>query len=337
MMNTEQLNSYLEKRHENDKKEEEKKTETVETKVETEKKAEEPAKPEVETGEAKPAETEVQETKTTEVSEDKKEKVGSEEVKPKETETKPVEEAETKPTEDKKKDAGKKTYSRQEKIDYAFQKQKRKYEARIRELEEQLNEKKERPKFEENKEEYIRFEVDRLTKENEKKRLEEEYREARNQAAQEINDRRIESCFTDPAEQEKYRALVKSNGRDLVKILDREDPDGAIFGYLDDSELSPILTRILMTNREYRDEILSKSTAYGKLRAMEQLEAKVRWAQKQMENRQKKAEEVPQPAEQPKPAIPVVGTVTKSDSSAGKVVKDYNNVLHNLNQRKYHQ
>lgn len=88
-----------------------------------------------------------------------------------------------------------------------------------------------------------------------------------------------------------------------------------------------------MTNKEYRNEVLSKTSPYGKQRAMENLEAKVRWAQQQLENRKKKGQEK-EPAPE-KPKIPVVGTVTKSDPDNGNVIKDYNDVLHKLNQRKY--
>lgn len=310
MMNTDQINSYLEKLHAND-------------------------NTDAEPTEAKVEETKVQEAQTVDATQDSK--TGSEEVEIKESDVKPTEETEKKPAEDNKK-SGKK-YSKQEQIDYSFQKLKtreeakrKKLEARIKELEEALNKKDNAPSFDKDKEEYIKYSVDQYGKEAEKKRLEQEYIDSKRYEAEELNRKRIETCFADETEREKYNSLVKANGPEFVKMLDREDPESVILGYLDDSDISPILIRILMTNKEYRDEVLSKTSPYGKQRAMENLEAKVRWAQQQLENRKKKNLEV-----QEKPKIPVVGTVTKSDSNDGNIVKDYNDVLHKLNQRKYNK
>lgn len=306
MMNTDQINSYLEKLHStNDEN-------TVND----------------ETTKANVEDSKTQEAQTVDATQETP-KTGSEEEEIKESDVKPTEETEKKPTEDKK--SGKK-YSKQEQIDYSFQKLKtreeskrRKLEARIKELEEALNKKDNAPSFDKDKEEYIKYSVDQYSKEAEKKRLEQEYIDSKRYEAEELNRKRIETCFTDEVEREKYNNLVKENGPDFVKMLDREDPESVILGYLDDSDISPILIRILMTNKEYRNEVLSKSSPYGKQRAMENLEAKVRWAKQQLENRKKNE----------KPKIPVVGTVTKSDSNDGNVVKDYNDVLHKLNQRKY--
>lgn len=315
MMNADQLNSYLEKLHANDDDNNKANAESTEAKVE------EPKAQEAQTADA-----------TQELP-----KAGSEEVEIKEPEAKPAEETEKKPAEDKK--SGKK-YSKQEQIDYSFQKLKtreeakrRKLEARIKELETALSKKDKAPSYEESKEDYIRYEVDRYGKETEKQRLEQEILDSKRHEAEELNRKRIEACFTDETEREKYNNLVKTNGPEFVKLLDREDPESVILGYLDDSDISPILVRILMTNKEYRNEVLSKTSPYGKQRAMENLEAKVRWAQQQLENRKKKEQEK-EPVQE-KPKIPVVGTVTKSDSSEGNNIKDYNDVLHKLNQRKY--
>lgn len=312
MMNADQINSYLEKLHANDNDNKTTDAESTEAKVE---------------------ETKVQEAQTVDATQETP-KTGSEEVEIKESDVKPTEETEKKPAEDKKQ-SGKK-YSKQEQIDYSFQKLKtreeakrKKLEARIKELEEALSKKDDAPSFDKEKEEYIKYSVDRYGKEAEKKRLEQEYVDSKRYEAEELNRKRIETCFADEAEREKYNNLVKTNGPEFVKMLDKEDPESVILGYLDDSDISPILIRILMTNKEYRNEVLSKTSPYGKQRAMENLEAKVRWAQQQLENRKKK-NETPE-----KPKIPVVGTVTKSDPDNGTVMKDYNDVLHKLNQRKY--
>jgi chemotaxis protein histidine kinase CheA len=315
MMNTEQLNAYLEKRHAN---------------------SEQPTS-EVETTKANVEDTKVQETNTVEASEEKIE-TGSEDENKVENETQPVEtKPEDKPAE-KKPETQKKQYSKQEKIDFAFQKEKakrKKLEARIRELEEQLKNQpnKTLSDFNNNVEDYFDYKFGKTTAEAEHKRLEDEIVESKRYEAEQINKQRIINCFPDEAEQAKYNQLVAQNGPKFVKMLDDADPEGAILGYLDDSDVAPILIRIMMTNKDYRDGVLSKSSPYGKQRAMEQLEAKVRWAQQQLANKAAKKEAAP--AEPAKPTIPVVGTVTKSDSNDGAVVKDYNQVLQKLNARRY--
>ena len=315
MMNTEQLNAYLEKRHAN---------------------SEQPTS-EVETTKANVEDTKVQETNTVEASEEKIE-TGSEDENKVENETQPVEtKPEDKPAE-KKPETQKKQYSKQEKIDFAFQKEKakrKKLEARIRELEEQLKNQpnKTLSDFNNNVEDYFDYKFGKTTAEAEHKRLEDEIVESKRYEAEQINKQRIINCFPDEAEQAKYNQLVVQNGPKFVKMLDDADREGAILGYLDDSDVAPILIRIMMTNKDYRDGVLSKSSPYGKQRAMEQLEAKVRWAQQQLANKAAKKEAAP--AEPAKPTIPVVGTVTKSDSNDSAVVKDYNQVLQKLNARRY--
>jgi len=318
MMNTDQINSYLEKLHA---------TNDENTVNE-------------ETTKANVEESKTQEAQTVDATQETP-KTGSEEEEIKESDVKPTEETEKKPAEDKKQ-SGKK-YSKQEQIDYSFQKLKtreeakrKKLEARIKELEEALNKKDNAPSFDKDKEEYIKYSVDQYGKEAEKKRLEQEYIDSKRYEAEELNRKRIETCFADEVEREKYNTLIKNNGPDFVKLLDKEDPESVVLGYLDDCDISPILVRILMTNKEYRDQVLSKSSPYGKQRAMENLEAKVRWAQKQLENRKLKEQENEHNVQE-KPKIPVVGTVTKSDSNDGNIVKDYNDVLHKLNQRKYNK
>lgn len=336
MMTTDQVSSYLEKLHSRDQKSTE-----VETVKAEEPKATEPSNTE---------ETEVKENQTVELSDaDKENKTGSDVSSNPDTDAKPAEVSEKKVTDDSKSVADKKSerpekkFTKQEQIDYSFQKLKakeeakrKKLEARIAFLEKSLKESKskEAPSFKDQPEEFLRQEIDRQSKESEKERLEKEYFESKTREADEINKMRIEQCFKDERERDTYNTLVKEHGKELVDILDKRDPESAVLGYLDDSDVSPILIRILMTNKEYRDEVLSKSSPIAKFRAMERLEAKVRWAQQQLENRRKKEEVPPANADSKvdeKKKLPVVGSVTKSDSDNGTLVKDYNTLLHNLN------
>jgi len=328
MMNIDQINEYLEKKHENENRED-----IVDTK-----------KPEAEIASANAKETEVQETDTDKVTEDNN-TAGSDVEKKEEEKTKPVEvqtpENKTEESKEKPKENPKKEYSKQEKIDFAFQKEKakrKKLEARIKELEEE-NKKYKGLKLEDFKndsEQFTNYLVDQKIREIEKKRLEDEYRTSKMMEAEEVNRQRIAECFPDEVEQSKYNELVTKNGKNFVELLDEKDPDQVVLGFLDDSPISPLLIRIMMTNKEYRDEVLGKSSPYARQSAMERLEQKVLWARQQLANKVKKEQQETTEQKPQKPQIPVVGSVTQSDPSNGSVIKDYNAELERLNkQRKY--
>lgn len=240
------------------------------------------------------------------------------------------------PAETETKSDRKQSYTRQEKIDFAFKKEKAKrkaaeakYQAVMAELEKL---KKQQPN-KENAVEYVDYAVDLKDKEREASRLQEQIRESQSLEYEELNNARIRECFPDEAEQEKFRQIVDKEGPRLLKKLDAEDPEQAVLAYLDDSPIAPILTRLMIAKPEYLDEVLSKRSPYGKYSAMEKLAERVEYARQQMA----KPEEVPQPAaaaEAPKPVLPVVGSVTKSDANKDTPKHfDANAVLHKLNSK----
>lgn len=298
-------------------------TEDVETKatVEAEQKTETP-----ETTEATATEVVAEQKTEPEVkAEEPKEPVHAE----------PEQKTETaQPAETETKSDRKQSYTRQEKIDYAFKKEKArrkaaeaKYQAVMAELE-QL--KKKQPN-KENAVEYVDYAVDLKDKEREASRLQEQIRESQSLEYEELNNARIRECFPDEAEQEKFRQIVNKEGPKLLRKLDDEDPEQAVLAYLDDSPIAPILTRLMIAKPEYLDEVLSKHSFYGKYVAMDKLAERVEYARQQMA----KPEEVPQPAaapETPKPVLPVVGSVTKSDANKDTPKTfDPNALLHKLN------
>ena len=254
-------------------------------------------------------------------------------------ETKPVE-TETK-TEDK---PEKKTYSKQEQIDYAFQKLKaknKKLAARIKELEEESKKKPNNLTLEDfkgNVQDYSDYRTDQKIAEYEKKRLMDEYNASQAEEYDAINNKKITECFPDAVEQEKYRQLVKQEGGNLLKKLDANDPEQAILGFLDDSDVAPILVRIFISKPQYLDNILAKRSPYGKYREMEKLAESVQYAREQIANRNKPMN-AEQPKEETKPAIPVIGSVTKSEQHKdSKTVFDANAILHKLKEKnKYHK
>lgn len=252
------------------------------------------------------------------------------------------EEVETKPVETETKVEKKPTYSKQEKIDFAFQKKQakiKKLEQRNKELEEELKKYKglTLEDFKGNHQDYLDYKVDMLDKQREVKQIQDEIKTTQTQEFNESNKRKIQNCFPDEATQSKYSDLIANKGVDLVKTLDEYDKEQAILGYLDDSELSPLLITLLITEPSYLNEVLSKNSPYGKYRAMEKLEEKVQFARNKMaEQNSKPAEKV---EEKQKPAIPVIGSVTKSESTKDtKKVFDANQILHDLkNKNKYHK
>lgn len=252
------------------------------------------------------------------------------------------EETTVKPTEVETKTEKKPSYSKQEKIDYAFQKKKAKIkqlEQRNKELEEEIKKYKNLTleDFKGNHQDYLDYKVDYNTKQQEYNRNKEEANRFKNEEAERINNERIARCFPDPDEQSRYSQIIQSEGSKLVAKLDEEDPEQAVLGYLDDSEISPILVRLLIAEPSYLNEILSKRSAMGKYRAMEKLEDRVRWAQEKMSQPKEETQVVKE--EEKKPAIPVIGSVTKSESTKdSKPVFDANAELRRLKSKnKFHK
>lgn len=281
-----------------------------------------------------------QEVETVETSQEST-PTGSEKVEePEVTETKPVDEPKDKAVEDKKtsEKIDKRQYTKQEKIDYAFQKEKakqKKLEARIRELEAQLAEKKNLTieDFDNKVGDYVNYAVDRKDKEREKAQIEEALNESRRAEYDAMNQRKVDFCFPDENEKAIYNKLLADHGKEFLKTLDDNDPQEAVLGFLDDSDVAPLLVRILMTSKTHRDQVLSKHSPYAKQRAMEALENSVKFA---MAKLAKQRNTVPEKTEETKPvktAMPIVGSVTKTEKGSGNEVKDYNDILHKLNNR----
>lgn len=253
----------------------------------------------------------------------------------------------TQPVEKETKSDVKPTYTKQEKIDYAFQKKQakiKKLEQRNRELEEEIKKYKglKLEDFKGNTQDYLDYAVDFKDKQRELNRNQEEIQAEQNAQYDEVNAKRIAECFPDENEQKKFHAIISQNGPALLKKLDAEDPDGAILSYLDDSDISPILTRILIAEPSYLDSVLMKRSPYGKYMAMDELAKRVMYAKNEMAKRNsivpEKTEDT-KPVEHSKPAIPVVGSVTKSeDTKDSKPVFDPNQILHKLKTKnKYHK
>ena len=297
-----------------------------------ESKAEAKAEPETET-EAKGGEPA---TATDTPAEPKTEQEKAEEPKPVDAE--PEKKTETaQPAETETKSERKQSYTHQEQVDYAFKREKAKRkaaEAKYQAVSKELEALKKKQVNKEDTAEYVDYAVDLRTKEREANELQEQIRESQYAEYEQLNNARIKECFPDEAEQAKFRAIVESEGPKLVKQLDAEDPDQAVLAFLDDSPIAPILTRLLIAKPEYLNDVLSKRSPYGKYMAMQTLADKVELARQQMAEKETVKETSEEPAPTPKPAIPVVGSVTKSDANKDtKKAFDPNALLHSLNDK----
>ena len=324
MMNTDKVNAVYEKYAGKS----DTNTDKVETEAKVETKAEEVKEETVATG-------------TNQVSDTNTEKDNNE----KTPDTTKVET--TQPVEKETKVDKKPHYTKQEQIDYAFQKKQAKIkrlEQRNRELEEELK-KRDALKLEDfgnDTQKYLDYAVDVKDKQRELARNQEEIKAEQIAEYDELNNKRIAECFPDEKEQKIFRAIIQQNGNAFLQKLDSFDPDGAILSYLDDSDISPLLTRILISSPEYLDEVLSKRSPYGKYNAMDKLAQRVQYAREEIKKRDEAAANntISQETEvKTKPSIPVVGSVTKSENTKdSKPVFDPNQILHKLKQKnKYHK
>ena len=191
----------------------------------------------------------------------------------------------------------------------------------------------------------VNYQVDLKTKESEFDRLNDSIQESQRAEYEEINERRIQNCFAEPEEQKRFKEIIQVEGPKLLKRLDQDDQENAVLSYLDDSDISPILMRVLIAKPNILDQVLSKRSGYGKYQAMAELENNVRLAQKQLndqKSKEKQPAETQNSSQQPAPAkpLPVVGSVTKSDSTKdSKKAFDPNEYLRKLKagQRRYTQ
>lgn len=208
------------------------------------------------------------------------------------------------------------------------------YENKIRQYEEELNRYRGLQKTDfKSEEDYINHVVNQRMWETSAEHLKAAKAQIEAEEFDAIHAQRVENCFPDEKDRATYNKLIQDHGRDFLQLLNENDPDGAILEYLDDSDYQPLLLRVLMTRPEYREEIFNKRNPSNKIRAMEALENKIKYAQNVIAKRRANAVAAPQSVQ-----IPVVGKVAKGDSQVAPVQKDfnyYNDMLKKLNSRKY--
>jgi len=230
------------------------------------------------------------------------------------------------------------------KRDYAFirEKQKRKdmkakYEARIKELEDELNKKNGlEPEHFKNqdgtldaksymnwkfKERDMQDEIQRIRKQNDDEQYNYDLE----------RDRYItEHCFTDPQELQEYNKLISDKGKAFAEAVRERDPNGVVFGYLETLNEYPIVLKELMDlnknptllQRVFRSSD-PDSLKYNISRVADEI----------LENYHSPRQVQPPVQPETKPAIPVIGKqITNQTTSVEPIVKDrnyWNNYLRN--------
>ena len=190
-------------------------------------------------------------------------------------------------TEDKNKKKGK-SYTKEQRTQHAFAKEKsrrRAVEAELADLKEKLKkyEGLSLEHFKNDQEAYNDYKLDRRFDEEKVKRLESEQAELVNEEAAEVARMRVEACYPDEAEQAKYQNLIaraESNFESMHPEIGcksfseflLQEKDRAIISYLQDSDNAPKLIRHFINKPEVAQRIMSMSNPYKKFFELQQLE-----------------------------------------------------------------
>ena len=227
--------------------------------------------------------------------------------------------------------------------DYAFirEKQKRKeqkakYEARIKELEEELKKRDglEAKHFTKedgsaDPEAYIRNEFAKRDMTDELNRIKQQDAQEQNQLAVEQDRIITEHCFQGK-ELEDYRNLVTSKGPAFAAALKEHDTNDVVLNYLDTLQEYPIVLKELMTNMDTLRRLFRSKDPDTLKHNIEKISGEI------LDKAHTVAtpKEVPQPAPvEPKKALPVIGKqITNQTTTVEPTVKDrqyWNNYLRN--------
>lgn len=229
--------------------------------------------------------------------------------------------------------------TKQESINHAFVREKRRHKAemeakdkRIAELEETIKKYSvlEQTDFDPNDvKSYIdhsialngeKTELERLKTERDRMATEEREREASERHYRQVND-----CFGSDDEREHYWNLLRNGGQKFREFLNEYDPDGTIDQFVGDSDIAPLLISTLMRNPETLKSIVEKRNPMRKMIALQQLETRISLNRKVA---RAKADKGAQQNPQPKPKLPILGSqVSNPGASSESTKRDWNRFL----------
>lgn len=191
-------------------------------------------------------------------------------------------------TEDKNKTKNSKSYTKQQKTQHAFAKEKSRrkaVEAELEKLKENLKkyEGLSLEHFKNDQAAYNDYKLDRRFDEEKVKSLESEQAELVNEEAVETARKRVEACYTDEADRAKYQNLIaraESDFRSMHPSIGARsfsefllsEKDHAIISYLQDSDNAPKLIRHFIHKPEVAQRIMAMNNQYNKFFELKQLE-----------------------------------------------------------------
>lgn len=231
------------------------------------------------------------------------------------------------------------------KRDYAFirekqkrKEQKQKYEARIKELEEELQKKSglkpeyfTDPNGNPNPSAYVNWKFKERDMQDEIHNLKQQNEYEQRQYDLERDRILTERCFQDPNELREYNEMIAKNGKAFAEAVSERDPNGVVFSYLESLNEYPIVLKELMDlNKNPR--LLQRVFRSTDPDSLKHNIAVV--ADEILESRYKpQAISNPTPVQETKPAIPVIGKqITNNSTTVIPTVKDrnyWNNYLKN--------
>ena len=227
-------------------------------------------------------------------------------------------------------DKPKRKYTKQEKLDYAFAAEKRKrrdlqekYDKQIAELEAKLKryESLSEEDYGSDKAGYINHLLDQRSEREQLARIRQDKADAEYQAqideAMEKHAVRMERCFSDQSEKDRYLTLLQNGAAKFKACLDEYDADGIVNAYLSDSELQPLLTRLLMTNPNALKKVLDHQNPTLKMFELRSLENQLAIQQRVSDKIRTKQKNV----------LPVLGSQVKNMGAGGNAKRDWNAYL----------
>lgn len=232
----------------------------------------------------------------------------------------------------------KKKPSKQEQVNHAFQRLKRKNDSIIAEKDKRIAELEEKVKkysvleqgdFDASDVKSYIDHLRQLDKEQgELDRLKSERAQIANETAQrEANERhtaQVESCFGTDEDREHYWNLLRNGGQAFQEFLKDYDPDGTIDQFIGDSDISPLMISTLMRNPDVLKSIVEKKNPMRKMIALQQLENRLQLSRK-LGNVRVESKGAQQKS---KPKLPIVGsTVANPGVSSESARRDWNAYL----------
>ena len=233
----------------------------------------------------------------------------------------------------------KKKPSKQEQVNHAFQRLKRKNDSIIAEKDKRIAELEEKVKkysvleqgdFDPNDvKSYIDHKIALNNEQSELERLKNEREQIANESAQhEATERhasQVESCFGTEDEREHYWNLLRNGGQKFKAFLNDYDKDNTIDTFIGDSDIAPLMISTLMRNPDILKGIVEKRNPMRKMIALQQLENRLQLSRKIGSVR---VESKGATQQKSKPKLPIVGSqVANPGSSSESASRDWNRYL----------